>query len=146
MVEDLNFRRPKINPASDQNGTRIRHRPIVSGKQSFNRNLCFELRYGTVWGDEFCPRFSRNLVIANCHFEVARETGSRWLSMCFVGLLWRTHFQNGGKFVPQNSPTKHVDNNLYPVSRATSKWRKECLSFMYTANGNRQFQIENFSI
>ena len=116
------------------------------GKQSFNRNLCVELHHGTVWGDEFCPRFSRNLVIANCQFEVARESGSRWLSMCFVGLLWRTHFQNGGKFVPQNSPTMHVDNNLYPVSRATSKWRKECLSFIYTANGNRQFQIENFSI
>ena len=54
------------------------------------------------------------------HFEVARETGSRWLSKCIVGLFWATHFQHGGTFVPQNSPTMH---HLDPISRPTSKWR-----------------------
>ena len=54
------------------------------------------------------------------HFEVARKTGSRWLSKCIVGLFWATHFQHGGKFVPQNSPTMH---HLDPISRPISKWR-----------------------
>ena len=36
-----------------------------------------------------------------------------------------THFQHGGKFVPQNSPTMHFDNHLDPVFRATLKWRME---------------------
>ena len=53
----------------------------------------------------------------NPHFEVARETGSRWLSKCIVGLLWGTHFQHF-----QNSPTMHFDNHLDRISRATSKW------------------------
>ena len=47
-------------------------------------------------------------------FEVARETWTRWLSKCIVGLFWGTHFQHGGKFVPQNSPTMHFDNHLRP--------------------------------
>ena len=54
------------------------------------------------------------------HFEVARKTGSRRLLKCIVGLFWGTHFQHGGKFVPQNNPTMHFDNHLDPVSRATS--------------------------
>ena len=44
---------------------------------------------------------------------------------CIVGLFWGTHFQHGGKFVPQNSPTMHFDNHLDPDFRATSKWRME---------------------
>ena len=56
------------------------------------------------------------------HFEVAQETGSRWLSKCIVGLFWGTNFPHGGKFVPQNSPPMHLDNHLKPVSRATFKW------------------------
>ena len=39
---------------------------------------------------------------------------------CIVGLFWGTHFQHGGKFVPQNSPTMH---HLDPISRPISKWR-----------------------
>ena len=58
----------------------------------------------------------------NRHFEVARETRSRWLSKCIVGLFWGTHFQHGGKFVSQNSRTMHFDNHLDRISRATSKW------------------------
>ena len=54
------------------------------------------------------------------HFEVARKTGSRWLAKCIVELFWATHFQHGGKFVPQNSPTMH---HLDPISRPISKWR-----------------------
>ena len=46
------------------------------------------------------------------HFEVARETGSRWLSKRIVGLFWAS----------QNSPTWHFDNYLDQVSSATSKW------------------------
>ena len=42
---------------------------------------------------------------------------------CIVGLFWGVHFQHGGKFVPQNSPTMHFDNHLAPVFRATSKWQ-----------------------
>ena len=42
---------------------------------------------------------------------------------CIVGLFWATHFQHGGKFVSQNSPTMHFDNHLHRVFRATSKWR-----------------------
>ena len=57
------------------------------------------------------------------HFEVSRETGSRWVFKCIVGLFWATYFQHGGKFIPQNSPTIHFHNHLDPVSRATSKWR-----------------------
>ena len=57
-----------------------------------------------------------------CHFEVARETGSGWLSNCIVGLFWGTNFQHGGKFVPENSPTMPFDNHHDPVSSATSKW------------------------
>ena len=68
------------------------------------------------------------------HFEVARKTGSRRLVKCIVGLFWKTHFQHGGKFVPQNSPTMHFDNHLDPVSRATSKWRinHACLATLKT--------------
>ena len=47
------------------------------------------------------------------------------VSKCIVGLLWGTHFQHGGKFVPQSSPTMHFDNHLDPVSQPTSKWRIE---------------------
>ena len=57
---------------------------------------------------------------AESYFEVARKTGSRWLSKCIVKLFWATHFQHGGKFVPQNSPTMH---HLDPISRPISKWR-----------------------
>lgn len=46
------------------------------------------------------------------HFEVARESGSRWLSKRIVGLFWAS----------QNSPTWHFDNYLDQVSSATSKW------------------------
>ena len=42
---------------------------------------------------------------------------------CFVGRFWGTHFQHGGKLVPQNSPTMHFDNYLDLVFRAISKWR-----------------------
>ena len=38
------------------------------------------------------------------HFEVARETGSTWLSKCIVGLFWGTHFQHGGNFAPKTVP------------------------------------------
>ena len=38
------------------------------------------------------------------HVFVARETRSRWLSKCIVGLFWGTHFQHGGKFVPKTVP------------------------------------------
>ena len=51
----------------------------------------------------FGAPFTLSLVIR--HFEVARETGSRWLWECIVGLFWGSPFQHGGKFVPQNSPT-----------------------------------------
>ena len=47
------------------------------------------------------------------------------VSKCIVGLLWGTHFQHGGKFVPQSSPTMHFDNHLDPVSQPTPKWRIE---------------------
>ena len=66
------------------------------------------------------PSPSSLLKLSIRHFEVARETGTRCLSKCIVGLFWGTHFQHGGKFVPQNSPTMHFDNHLDPVSRATS--------------------------
>ena len=29
-----------------------------------------------------------------------------------VGLFWGTHYQHGGKFVPQNSPTMRFHNHL----------------------------------
>ena len=32
---------------------------------------------------------------AESYFEVARKTGSRWLSKCIVELFWATHFQHG---------------------------------------------------
>ena len=42
---------------------------------------------------------------------------------CIVGLFWGTNFQQSDKFVAQNSPTIHFDNNLHPVYRAAiSKW------------------------
>ena len=47
-----------------------------------------------------CPRIQPYIH----HFEVARETGSRWLSKCIVGLFLGTHFQHGGKFVPKTVP------------------------------------------
>ena len=56
-------------------------------------------------------------------FEAVRETRSRWLSKCILGLFQGTHFQHGGKFVPQNSPRMRFDNHLDLVSLATSKWR-----------------------
>ena len=52
-----------------------------------------------------------------------------------------THFQHGGKFVPQNSPAMYFDNHLDLVSHATSKWRIrltvmriENIENFYTAN------------
>ena len=39
------------------------------------------------------------------------------VSKCILG-----HFQHGGKFVAQNSPTIHFDNHLNLVCRAISKW------------------------
>ena len=81
-----------------------------------------KLHCGTVMGGgEFWLTLPRNFTIL--HFEVVQETGSRWLSKCIVGLFLGTHFQQGGKFVPQNSPRMHFDNHLDPVSRTTSKWR-----------------------
>ena len=76
---------------------------------------------GLYWWTNFSLTLPRNFTIL--HFEVVRGTGSRWLSKCIVGLFLGTHFQHGGKFVPQNSPRMHFDNHLDPVSRTTSKWR-----------------------
>ena len=38
------------------------------------------------------------------------------------GTVLGMHFQHGGKFVPQNSPTMHFDNHLDLVPCATLKW------------------------
>ena len=38
------------------------------------------------------------------HFEVARETGSRWLSKCIVGLFWGANLPPCWKCVPQKVP------------------------------------------
>ena len=55
------------------------------------------------------------------HFEVARETGSSWLSKCIVGLFWRTcrHVENA---CPQTVP-QCTWQPCRPGLRATSKWR-----------------------
>ena len=63
------------------------------------------------------------------HFEVARETGSRWLSKCIVGLFWGQncrHVENAPpKTVPQWQPSwpglprnLKVANTLAPVDSA----------------------------
>ena len=49
-------------------------------------------------------------------------TGDRvqMVSKCIMGLFWGTHFQHGGKFVPQSSPTMYFNNHLDRFSNATS--------------------------
>ena len=80
---------------------------------------------GTVFGDQFaallkirpqnCPTMQFETTRPSiCHFEIARETRSGWLSNCIVGLFWGTNFQQGGKLVPENSPTIHFDNHHDP--------------------------------
>ena len=58
----------------------------------------------------FGAPFTLSLVIR--HFEVARETGSRWFSKalwdCFGGRI----FNMAAIFVPQNSPTMRFHNHL----------------------------------
>ena len=61
------------------------------------------------------------------HFEVARETGSRWLSKCIVGLFWGTNLPPCWKCVPQKESQNALWNHLDAVSRATSKWRIPCV-------------------
>ena len=36
-----------------------------------------------------------------CHFEVARETGPRWLSKCIVGRIFNMTTNSSPKTVPQ---------------------------------------------
>ena len=52
-------------------------------------------------------------------FEVARETGSRWLSKCIVGLFWGTNLPPCWKCVPPKKSHNALWNHLDPVSRAT---------------------------
>ena len=61
------------------------------------------------------------------HFEVARETGSRWLSKCIVGPFWGTNLPPCWKCVPPKKSHNALWNHLDPVSRATSKWRIPCV-------------------
>ena len=50
------------------------------------------------------------------HFEVVRETGSRWLLSALWDYFGGTHFQHGSKFVPRNCSTVHFDNHLDPCN------------------------------
>ena len=59
------------------------------------------------------------------HFDVPRKTGVEIVVKVHCGTVLGTHFQHGGKVVPQNSPTMHFDNHLDPVFRATLKWRMQ---------------------
>ena len=52
------------------------------------------------------------------YFEVARETGCKYI----VGLFLGTPFQQGANLYPKQCHNT-LDNHLDPVSRATSKWR-----------------------
>ena len=77
--------------------------------------------------------YDRSIAFRFCYpaFATLRLRGRPGRDGCKVHCrtFWGTHFQHGGKFVPQNSPTMHFDNHLDPVSRATSKWRIEARSF-----------------
>ena len=64
-----------------------------------------------------------NVFYAIRQFEVARETDRVAMVInVHCGTVLGIHFQHGGKFVPQNSPTMHFDNHLDLVPCATSKW------------------------
>ena len=56
------------------------------------------------------------------HFEVARETGSRWLSKYIVGLFWGTYFQHGGKFVPQLTVPQCTISIRSPAQPQSGEW------------------------
>ena len=79
------------------------------------------------------------------HLEIARETGSRWLSRYIVGLFYGTHFSYGGKFIPQKRRTMRFDNHFDPVSRATLTWRinHTCLMAVRNPWGLKKPVIQN---
>ena len=78
---------------------------LVGLKRSVCGQFFFSKRVGTIqWSrDRESPSWV-NWSERIRHFEVARETGSRWLSKCTVGLFWGTHFQHGGNFAPKTVP------------------------------------------
>ena len=77
------------------------------------------------------------------HFEIARKTGSRWLSECIVGLLHK--FAAMLKMRPPKPSHNALDNHLDPVSCTTSKGRIERFRVTFTASVNL-YDIKTFSL
>ena len=88
-------------------------------------------------GDQFYSTLSKRLAILCSliicwfsvavirHFEVARETGSRWLSRCIVGLFWPANlppcWNASSKTVPQCTLT--TISSRSPAQPQSGEWR-----------------------
>ena len=93
------------NPKHLEHKNNVMKVKLVGLKRSVCRQFFFSKRVGTIqWSRDRESPSRVNWSERIRHFEVARETGSRWLSKCIVGLFWGTHFQHGSNFAPKTVP------------------------------------------